>query len=156
MTTGHELSVESPWCRSPSELLTIADDAVVITDATGVICFCTQAAAAIFGHNRQHAASTSLDLIIPEPQRARHWDGFHRATAAGTTRSARRVLAVSALRADGMRISVEFTVALLRDDRGDVQGVGAILRDVAARWEEQRALRQRLRELEHELAALRG
>ena len=31
-----------------------------------------------------------------------------------------------------------FTVTLLRDMTGAIQGVGAILRDVSAKWEEQR------------------
>jgi hypothetical protein len=38
---------------------------------------------------------------------------------------------------------------------GAIQGVGAILRDVSAKWEEQRSLHRRIGELERELAALR-
>jgi hypothetical protein len=66
-----------------------------------------------------------------------------------------RTLAVPAARRDGSRISVEFTVTLLRDLTGPIQGVGAILRDVSAKWEEQRSLHRRIGELERELAALR-
>lgn len=131
-----------------AELLAATDDAVVVTDAAGVICFFNRAAEAMFGHKRQQALGATLDLIIPERLRERHWDGFHQAIARGTSSYAGRLLAVPAVRADGEQISVEFTVALLRDEAGSIRGVGAVLRDVTARWEEQRALRARLRELE--------
>jgi PAS domain S-box-containing protein len=69
----------------------------------------------------------------------------------GETSYAGRMLAVPAVRADGTRISVEFTVALLPDDdRGGVRWIGAILRDVTERWEEERALRRKLAELERQ------
>lgn len=64
-------------------------------------------------------------------------------------------LSVPAVRADGARISVEFTVALVRDESGAVTGIAAIMREVTAAWEERRALARRVRELESELAALR-
>jgi hypothetical protein len=46
--------------------------------------------------------------------------------------------------ADGQRISVEFTIMMLKDVDGRVEGVAAILRDVAARFEELRNLRRQL------------
>jgi PAS domain S-box-containing protein len=73
--------------------------------------------------------------------------------ATGRTQYAGRMLAVPALRADGTRISVEFTVTLLRDGSGGVSAIAAILRDVTARWEEDRRVRRRLTELEREVAA---
>jgi PAS domain S-box-containing protein len=130
-----------------AELLAATDDAVIVTDAAGVVRFYNPAAEAMFGYPRQQAVGATLDLIIPERLRERHWDGFHQAIARGITSYAGRLLAVPALRADGTQISVEFTVVLLRDEAGSVRGVGAILRDVTARWEEQRALRTRLAEL---------
>jgi PAS domain S-box-containing protein len=69
--------------------------------------------------------------------------------ATGETAYAGRRLAVPAMRADGTRISVEFTVVLLPDaDLGGVRWIGAILRDVTERREEERALRRKLAELE--------
>lgn len=139
-----------------ARLVTNADDAVIVADSSGVICYWNRAAEAMFGHSRQDAVGTSLDLIIPEKLRERHWDGFRRVMATGETEYAGRMLAVPAMRSDGARISVEFTVTLLRDAAGRLWGIGAIVRDVTARWQEQRALDRRLRELEHELAALRA
>lgn len=137
-------------------LIANADDAIIVADAAGVVRFWNPAAEATFGHSEEEAIGASLDLIIPEKLRERHWEGFRRVMATGTTQYAGRTLAVPAVRADGTRISVEFTVTLLRDATGNIQGIGAILRDVTARWEQERALQQRLNELQRELAALRA
>jgi PAS domain S-box-containing protein len=89
-----------------------------------------------------------LDLIIPERQRPRHWEGYRKVMATGETRYGRELLAGPAQRKDGTRISLEFSIALLRDDRGEVLGAAAILRDVTARWEREKTLRARLAEAE--------
>jgi PAS domain S-box-containing protein len=132
------------------------DHAVVVADAKGVIRFWNPAAEAMFGHARSDAVGRSLDLIIPEQLRPRHWEGYERVMATGETGYAGRTLAVPALRADGTRISVEFTVTLLTGDGGAIVGIAAIMRDVTAQWEEQRALRRRVADLEREVAARAG
>ena len=137
-------------------LVANTDDAVIVADASGVMRYWNPAAEAMFGYSRHDVVGASLDLLIPEKLRERHWDGFRRVMATGETEYAGHMLAVPAMRSDGARISVEFTVTLLRDAAGRLWGIGAIMRDVTARWEEQRALDRRLRELEHELAALRA
>jgi PAS domain S-box-containing protein len=109
----------------------------------------------MFGRSADEAVGASLDVVVPEGLRERHWDGFRHTMATGETKYGGQTLAVPAVRADGERISVEFTVALLRDATGAVSGIAAIMRDVTAAWEERRALARRVRELESELAALR-
>ena len=54
------------------------------------------------------------------------------------------LLAVPALRKDGTRISIEFTIVPFRDAQGRMLGIAAVLRDVTARFEETRALRKAL------------
>lgn len=132
------------------------DHAVIVADPAGVIRFWNPADEAMFGHGAREALGQTLDIIIPDKLRERHWDGYRRVMATGETDYSGRTLAVPALRSDGTRISVEFTVTLLCDDAGDVAAIAAILRDVTARWNEQRDLRRRLAELERELAALRS
>jgi PAS domain S-box-containing protein len=124
------------------------DHAVVVADPEGVIVFWNPAAEAMFGHARAAALGQTLDLIIPDKLRDRHWDGYRRVMATGETEYGGRTLAVPALRADGTRASVEFTVTLLEDDDGAIAGIAAIVRDVTAQWEERRALQRRLAELE--------
>jgi PAS domain S-box-containing protein len=141
----------------PLEVALVAetDHAVVVADAEGIIRFWNPAAEAMFGHSRDDAIGTTLDLIIPEKLRDRHWDGYRRVMETGETEYGGRTLAVPAVRRDGTRISVEFTVTPLRDPAGAIAGIGAILRDVTARWEEQRAQNRRIADLERELATLR-
>jgi PAS domain S-box-containing protein len=133
-------------------LVADADDAVIVADAEGAIRFWNRAAERMFGHARDEALGQSLDLIIPEKLRPRHWDGYTRVMATGETEYAGRMLAVPAVRADGERISIEFTVTLLRDGSGGVWGIGAIVRDVTARWEQDRALKRELQDLRREVA----
>jgi PAS domain S-box-containing protein len=132
------------------------DHAVVAADPEGVIRFWNPAAEAMFGHPRAEAVGRTLDLIVPENLRDRHWEGYRRVMATGETEYAGRTLAVPAVRADGTRVSVEFTVTLLTDEDGAIAGIAAILRDVTAQWEERRALRRRLADLERRLAAREG
>jgi PAS domain S-box-containing protein len=89
-----------------------------------------------------------MDFIIPENLRGRHWEGYHRVMATGETKYGKDTLAVPALRKDGTRISIEFTIVLLRDDEGKPAGNAAVIRDVTARWQKDKALKERLAELE--------
>jgi PAS domain S-box-containing protein len=122
-----------------AEIVARTDHAVVVADAAGTIRFWNPAAEAMFGHARDDALGRSLDLIIPEKLRGRHWDGYRRVMETGESGYAGRTLAVPAIRADGSRISVEFTVTLLPGEDGSVAGIAAIMRDVTAQWEARRA-----------------
>ena len=132
-------------CR---EIVDGAADAIVFADRDGVIRLWNAGAETMFGYGVDEAVGQTLDLIIPERLRSRHWTGFHKTIATGVTRYATQVLAVPAIRKDGTSISVEFTVALLHEPSGALVGITAIIRDVTARWEEDRALKKRLAALE--------
>ena len=120
-----------------------APDAVIYADANGAIGFWNQGAERIFGFSEAEALGKTLDIIIPENLRQRHWTGFAATMQSGkTSYGAGDLLAVPALRKDGRRISVEFTVLLIRDDDGALTGIAAILRDVTPRFEEMKRLRQ--------------
>ena len=125
--------------------------AVIVADASGTIRFWNAAASEVFGYLESEALGQTLDLIVPEPQRARHWAGYDNVMQTGQTRYGRQQLAVPAMRKDGTRISVEFHVVLLRDDAQRLVGIAAWLRDVTDRWQRERALTQRVRMLESEL-----
>jgi PAS domain S-box-containing protein len=125
-------------------------DAILAVDRSGLIRFWNPGAHRIFGFTDEEAVGQSLDLIIPNTLRARHNAGFEQVMASGKTRyGSGDLLAVPALAKDGRRISVEFTIVLLRDSFGATSGAAAIMRDVTARFEETRALRR-------EIAALKA
>jgi PAS domain S-box-containing protein len=125
-------------------LLTHLADGVVVADSTGTICFWNEAAERVFGFTAAEAIGASLDLIIPERQRARHWEGYHRTMATGETKYGSDLLRVPSLHADGQRRSIAFTVTLLTDDDGAVAGIAAVVRDETERWKEEQELRRRL------------
>jgi len=110
-------------------------EALVVADPDGRIVVWNAAAERLFGWSAEDALDRTLDLIIPPKQRARHWDGFRRAMAAGRSRYGNDVLRVPALHRDGRRLSISFTVTLIRDG-DDVTGVAAVVRDETERWEE--------------------
>jgi len=129
-------------CR---ELVEKAPDAIIYADAQGLIRLWNAGAERIFGFAPDEALGRSLDIIIPENQRGRHWAGFHQTLATGRTRyGVDSLLAVPALRKDGSRLSVEFTIQPFHDEAGAITGMAAIMRDVTARFMEMKALRQRL------------
>ena len=56
-----------------------------------------------------------------------------------------------AMRKDGTRISVEFSIVLLRAPSGEILGTAAIMQDVTPRWQQQKQLKERLAFLENQL-----
>jgi PAS domain S-box-containing protein len=128
-----------------------APDAIIFADAEGVIRLWNRGAERIFGFAEAEALGKSLDIVIPDNLRARHWEGFSATMRSGSTRfGSGEILAVPALRKDGRRISIEFTILPFRDDHSRIIGIAAMLRDVTARFEEMRTLRRQLAERGHD------
>lgn len=138
-----------------AQLIANAGDAFIVADAEGVIRFWNPAAERIFGYSRDEAIGSTLDIIVPDPQRKAHWDGYRHTMATGETQYAGKTLSVPATRADGSRVSVSFTVSLLHAPDGSVAGIGAVMRDVTTEWEQKRDARRKIAQLESELEALR-
>ena len=131
-----------------ADLLRDMAEAVVFADREGVIRAWNPGAEALFGFSAAESLGRSLDLIIPEPLRRAHWQGFERALAEGTTRHGRRAMITRALHAEGRRLYVDMSFAVVRDCSGRVAGSVAVARDATERYLEERRLRERLAELE--------
>jgi PAS domain S-box-containing protein len=126
-------------------VLSTHSDAIIEAGRDGIIGFWNPGAERIFGFTSNEAVGHSLDLIIPERLRQRHWDSYDRTLRTGESRyGAGDVLAVPALRKDGTTISVEFTVVPLKNEKNEMTGIIAIIRDVTKRFEEMRALKRKL------------
>ncbi|HEX4893238.1 MAG TPA: PAS domain-containing protein [Hyphomicrobiaceae bacterium] len=126
-------------------LFTDTPDGVLFSDTEGKISAWNRGCERIFGFSTEDALGQSLDIIIPEPLRARHWTGFHETMRTGVTKYADgELLSVPAMRKDGRRISVEFSILPFRDSDGAMIGMAAIMRDVTARFEELKALRKQM------------
>ena len=129
-------------------LVQAAGDAIIAADPEGRIVSWNPAAERIFGFAAQEALGQTLDLIIPERFRARHWEGYRQVMRTGQTKYGTEVLRVPARHKDGRPLSIAFTVALLSRADGQTEAIAAIVRDETLRWNEERSMRQRLRELE--------
>lgn len=125
------------------------NDAIIFADREGFIRLWNKGAERLFGFAAEEALGNSLDLIIPERWRERHWQGFRQVMATGRTRyGPGELLAAPGLTRDGRLISLEFSLALIKGENGQILGAAAILREVTARWAEMKELRRRLAELE--------
>jgi PAS domain S-box-containing protein len=128
-----------------SAILSTTSDAIIATDRDGLIRFWNPGAERIFGYSREAALGQSLDLIIPENLRERHWQGYRQVMQSGESRYGHGdLLSVPGLRKDGTRVSLEFTIVPLKDASGHMEGMVALMRDVTRRFEELRALKREL------------
>lgn len=118
-------------------------DAIVFADREGIIRVWNAGAAAMFGYGAAEAVGRTLDLIIPETMRERHWEGYRKVMETGVTKYGKEMLAVPGLRKDGTRISLEFSVAMIRGEDGRLQGIVAVMRDVTARWRKEQEEKKR-------------
>jgi len=130
------------------QLANVMGDGVVISDAEGKIVFWNSAAERIFGYAANEALGKSLDLITPERFRERHWDGYKKSMETGTTRYGSTLLTVPALHKEGKALSIAFTVAMLTNSDGNVEGIAAVVRDDTARFQADRLLKKQIAELE--------
>lgn len=136
------------WPIDFEAIIQAAGDAIVAAGPDGSILLWNRAAERMFGYSEGEALGHSLDLIIPERFRDRHWEGYREVMRTGKTRYGTEVLRVPAVHKDGRRLSIAFTVALVYSLNQEIQAIAAIIRDETSRWEEERALRQRVAELE--------
>ena len=132
-------------CR---QIVETVGDAVIFADRDGIIRLWNRAAEGIFGYTEEEVIGQSLNLIIPERQRELHWKGYGKVMLDGVTKYGSETLSVPAVTKDGERISIEFTINLLRDGDGKVLGPVAVVRDVTARWVREKEMRLRLAFLE--------
>ncbi len=136
------------------QLVTAVGDGIIASDANGDIILWNPGAVRMFGYTEAEALGRQLDIITPERLRKRHWDGYHKSMETGTTKYGNDLLRVPATHKDGSAMSIAFTVAMLFDDAHKVTACVAVIRDETARFNDDRALRKRLAELEARVGAL--
>ena len=127
-----------------TQLVDCSQDAILIADREGIIRYWNAGAERILGFTAADAIGQSLDLFIPEKLRGRHWEGYHRVMASGETKYKTGLLSSPGVRKDGSQVSLEFSMVLLHDANGTMQGCASIMRDVTERWLKEKELKQRL------------
>ena len=134
-------------------LIAAVGDAVMVCDANGAITLWNPACERLFGYTEAEALGQSMDLIIPERLRGRHWEGYDKTMATGITKYGHDVLRVPAVDKAGNSLSIAFTVAMLFAPDGKVASIAAVVRDETSRFADERALKKRLAELEAQVGA---
>jgi PAS domain S-box-containing protein len=130
----------------PVRILDGSPDAVLVCDRAGIVRYWNAAAERVFGFDSTEAIGASMNLIIPERLRVRHWAGWDATMTTGVTRYGDgQLLAVPALHKDGRQISIEFSIQLLKDPDGQIEWVVAIVRDVTERFIREKELRAQLK-----------
>jgi len=135
------------------QIIENSQDAILFADRDGIIELWNSGAEAIFGYTKEEVQGKSLDLIVPEKLRQRHWEGYHTVMKTGKSRYGKELLKVPAIRKDGTSISVEFTIMLVRNLRNEIVGTAAIIRDVTERWKQEKELKQKIKLLESKSAS---
>jgi PAS domain S-box-containing protein len=134
-------------------LVAAVGDAVMVCDAEGAITLWNPACERMFGHAEADVLGRSMDLIIPERLRGRHWEGYHKTMATGITKYGTDVLRVPAVDKLGRSMSIAFTVAMLYAPDGKVSAIASVIRDETSRFNDERTLKKRVADLEAQLAA---
>lgn len=87
----------------------------------GIIRFWNLGPERTFGYPSDDTIRQSLNVILGEPLRKRHWDGHYCAIKNGGSRYAHgNVCSIAGIRKDGARVSMEFTIVPPRE--ADRQG----------------------------------
>jgi PAS domain S-box-containing protein len=117
----------------PQRLIEATPDAIIFADCSGAICLWNPSAEILFGYTAEEAVGNTLDLIVPEPFRAAHWAGFHRAIERRGFANDESLLTSRTTTKDGRTIYVELSAAIICNDADQPIGIMAIGRDVTER-----------------------
>ena len=121
---------------------------MVFSDRDGIVRLWNRAAEGIFGYTEAEAVGQPLDRFLPRRQHEAHRKGPGEPMLDGATEYGSETLTVPAATRDGERISIEFTIHPLLDADRRMLGQAAVIRDVTARWNRERSLREKLAFLE--------
>lgn len=134
------------------QIIDNAPDAILYVDDKGLIQHWNSGAERIFGYPACEAIGQSLDLIIPEKLRERHWDGYFKTMASGLSKYGTELLSVPSTHRDGQRLSIDFSIVMLKDSQGKVAGIAAIMRDMSDQRQKEKEMREKVATLEEQLA----
>src|SRR5512136_1981841 len=89
-------------------------DAMIFADRNGRSQLWSVAAERLFGLTAEQAIGQSLDIVIPEHLRARHWAGYHMAMESGATKHSGRPMRTKGLHRSGTTLYAEMSFAVVK------------------------------------------
>jgi len=99
--------------------------ALLVADRSGTIVLWNERASALFGHEAAVAIGASLDLVVPEHLRVRHWAGFRRAWETGMD-DVPRIAVLPVLCADGEVRRFPARLLPLRGPYGELAAIAGV------------------------------
>lgn len=108
-----------------------ASDAIVMSDAAGIMTFWNQGAQAMFGYAVEEVMGQSLTMLMPEELRVLHQTGIDRLAKGAPPRLLGGTIELRGLHKDGHEFPVELSLAAWQV--GDHAFYSGILRDLTAR-----------------------
>jgi diguanylate cyclase (GGDEF)-like protein/PAS domain S-box-containing protein len=108
-------------------------EAVVCCDADGRIIYWNKEAERLFGHKEAQALGRGIDIIVPPEHRGSHDGGIARLKAGGKPKLLGKSVELPAMHKDGSRLEIELSLASWQDERGEMAGFAARIRDLSAR-----------------------
>ncbi len=133
------------------QIIDNTSDAVIFADTEGVIRLWNHGAEALFGYSAEESMGQTLDIIVPDQFREAHWAGYRRAMTRGQTQYGRQAMLTRSMTKNSNTIYIEMTLAVLHGDAGQALGALAMVRDATEKRAQERALRQRVAELERQI-----
>lgn len=94
-----------------------------MADPQGVICHWSAGATEMFGYLAEEAVGRSLDLIVPEEYRERHWAGFRRTVKTGICKLDRATTNIPVRHKSGSVEAYPGRFVFLQGPRGEVVGI---------------------------------
>lgn len=138
MNTEQQQQIYTTLCEN-------SPDAILFADREGLIQLWNRGAETIFGYTTAEAIGQPLELIIPEKLQQRHNEGYLQVMTSGATKYDSDLLSVPALHKDGSRLFSDFSIVMIKDADGQLQGIAAIMRDTTAQKIKEKELRERLK-----------
>jgi PAS domain S-box-containing protein len=134
------------------DLVTNTHDAIIGCDLGGIINLFNPAAENVFKVSASKVLGTNIARFCPEERKAEQQRLFETLLNNGFTPT----LETERLTSDGLKIAVEMTVSLRRDENGEPSGASAIVRDITWWKKAQRELEENEKKLASILANMQS
>lgn len=107
-----------------------SNQAAVLADRDGVIRGWNRAAERIFGYPAAEVIGKTVDLLIPEAERADHWRNYRRVMATDIMNyTPDHILDIEGVRRDGRLIHLDAMLTAVRDPSGRISAIVATMRE---------------------------
>lgn len=109
---------------------TASAQAVVVADRDGVIREWNEAAERVFGYSASEAIGQTIDLLMPEEERADHWRNYQRVMTTNIMNyTPDHILDVEGVRRNGCCVALDAMLEATHDPAGRITAVTATMRE---------------------------